>query len=229
VVLPVLRVSRELKEKKVATEIVGKKVSRVLEVMVVVLESVDLVVVVKLALRDPKVSKGPRETRVRPVLVLAVLQVPWEAREKRVLLESLVPREMLEPLALRVFLDSLVPKETAAKMVKWDVKAFVALKETKACKVKQETSDLTDQSDLVEKSVNVEARVNQVQVVWRASKVQLVSLDKLVPTDPVATQGLMVPSELMVPVEPKETRVTVVSQGRPAHLARAVSLVIVVP
>lgn len=50
--------------------------------MAVVSESEDLVAVVKLALRDPRVSKDRRETKGLPVLARVALQVPWEAGEK---------------------------------------------------------------------------------------------------------------------------------------------------
>merc|ERR1712159_542906 len=76
------RVSRERRAKKAAMGIVGRKVFREHVVMLVPLEPVVHVVVESPVLKVLKEFKDPRETKDPLVHVLAVLLVPWEAREK---------------------------------------------------------------------------------------------------------------------------------------------------
>merc|ERR1712159_488356 len=101
------RVSRERRAKKAAMVIVGRKVFSEHVVMLVPLEPVVHVVVESPVLKE---FKDPRETKDPLVHVLAVLLVPWEAREKQELLVSLAPRVTQVHLDLRVFLDKLEHK-----------------------------------------------------------------------------------------------------------------------
>lgn len=130
-VLQALRVSRVRRELKDALDPVVSRVSKDQRVTLATVDPRALVVVVQLALRDPKVSRVPRVLLDLQDLVLAVPLDLWAPVVSVGRWVSKAPRATLEHLVLREHLVAMGSRENVVHLDPWVALVFADPRETR--------------------------------------------------------------------------------------------------